>query len=79
MTVRFEEWRVKRRDTEEWMKHRELPEDLQERVRQFVQYKWQATRGVNEESILRSLPLDLRREIQRHLCIALVRRVSLWN
>ena len=59
------------------MKHRQLPEDLRERVRQFVQYKWQATRGVNEESILRSLPLDLRREIQRHLCIALVRRVSL--
>ncbi|KAJ0110551.1 hypothetical protein Patl1_02708 [Pistacia atlantica] len=78
MTVRFEEWRVKRRDTEEWMKHRQLPEDLRERVRQFVQYKWQATRGVNEESILRSLPLDLRREIQRHLCIALVRRVPFF-
>ncbi|EOY02348.1 hypothetical protein QUC31_018224 [Theobroma cacao] len=79
MTVRIEEWRVKRRDTEEWMRHRQLPENLQERVRRFVQYKWLATRGVDEESILQSLPLDLRREIQRHLCISLVRRVPFFS
>ncbi|XP_043703377.1 cyclic nucleotide-gated ion channel 18-like [Telopea speciosissima] len=79
MTVRLEEWRVKRRDTEEWMKHRQLPPDLQERVRRFVQFQWLATRGVDEESILRSLPLDLRREIQRHLCLALVRRVPFFS
>lgn len=59
------------------MGHRQLPPDLQERVRRFVQYKWIATRGVDEESILQDLPLDLRRQIQRHLCLALVRRVSL--
>ncbi|XP_073002652.1 cyclic nucleotide-gated ion channel 18-like [Typha latifolia] len=79
ITVRLEEWRVKRRDIEEWMRHRQLPEDLQERVRRFVQYKWLATRGVDEESILQSLPLDLRREIQRHLCLALVRRVPFFS
>ncbi|OVA03737.1 Cyclic nucleotide-binding domain [Macleaya cordata] len=79
MTVRLEEWRVKRRDTEEWMRHRQLPLDLQDRVRRFVQYKWLATRGVDEETILRSLPLDLRREIQRHLCLALVRRVPFFS
>lgn len=57
------------------MRHRQLPPDLQNRVHCFVQYKWLATRGVNEESILHSLPSDLRREIQRHLCLGLVRRV----
>ncbi|KAI3990978.1 hypothetical protein MKX01_026162 [Papaver californicum] len=76
MTVRVEEWRIKQRGTKEWMRHRQLPFELQERVRRFVQYKWLATRGVDEESILRSLPLDLRREIQRHLCLALVRRIK---
>ncbi|KAJ8553796.1 hypothetical protein K7X08_024474 [Anisodus acutangulus] len=79
MTARLEQWRVKRRDTEEWMRHRQLPEDLQDRVRRFVQYKWLATRGVEEEEILRSLPLDLRRQIQRHLCLALVRRVPFFS
>lgn len=77
MTVRLEEWRLKRRDTEEWMRHRQLPDDLKKRVRRFVQYKWLATRGVDEESILHSLPADLRRDIQRHLCLDLVRRVWL--
>ncbi|KAJ1420117.1 RmlC-like jelly roll fold [Sesbania bispinosa] len=46
ITVRLEEWRLKRRDTEEWMSHRQLPQHLRERVRRFVQYKWLATRGV---------------------------------
>lgn len=64
------------------MKHRQLPQDLRERVRRFVQYKWLATRGVAEESILRALPTDLRRDIQRHLCLDLLLRVSsrsLWT
>ncbi|KAL5544233.1 hypothetical protein UlMin_008017 [Ulmus minor] len=77
-SARLEEWRVRRRDTEEWMRHRQLPPELQERVRRFVQYKWIATRGVDEESILQDLPLDLRRQIQRHLCLALVRRVPFF-
>jgi cyclic nucleotide gated channel len=58
------------------MNHRQLPPELQERVRRFVQYKWLATRGVDEEAILKSLPIDLRRQIQRHLCLDIVRRVS---
>ncbi|WCJ42421.1 cyclic nucleotide-gated channel 17 [Euphorbia peplus] len=79
LTVRLEEWRLKRRDTEEWMRHRQLPEDLRQRVRSFVQYKWLATRGVNEESILFGLPADLRRDIKRHLCLDLVRRVPFFS
>ncbi|KAL2939775.1 Cyclic nucleotide-gated ion channel 17 [Bienertia sinuspersici] len=79
ITVRLEEWRLKRRDTEEWMGHRQLPEDLKQRVRRFVQYKWLATRGVDEEAILTSLPVDLRRDIQRHLCLDLVRRVPFFS
>uniref|UniRef100_A0A7N0V2M0 Cyclic nucleotide-binding domain-containing protein n=1 Tax=Kalanchoe fedtschenkoi TaxID=63787 RepID=A0A7N0V2M0_KALFE len=79
ITVRLEEWRLKRRDTEEWMRHRQLPHDLRERVRRFVQYKWLATRGVNEETILEALPTDIRRDIQRHLCLDLVRRVPFFS
>ncbi|KAI7746326.1 hypothetical protein M8C21_030577 [Ambrosia artemisiifolia] len=79
ITVRLEEWRLRRRDTESWMRHRQLPNDLQERVRKFVQYKWLATRGVDEESILLNLPSDLRRDIQRHLCLDLVRRVPFFS
>lgn len=58
------------------MHHRLLPPDLRERVRRYDQYKWLETRGVDEEAIVQSLPKDLRREIKRHLCLALVKRVN---
>jgi cyclic nucleotide gated channel len=79
LTVRLEEWRLKKRDTEEWMRHRQLPEELRNRVRRYEQYKWLATRGVDEEVLLQSLPTDLRRDIQRHLCLDLVRRVPFFS
>ncbi|TYK14285.1 putative cyclic nucleotide-gated ion channel 15 isoform X1 [Cucumis melo var. makuwa] len=78
-TVRLEEWRIRRTDTEQWMHHRQLPPELRQSVRRYDQYKWVATRGVDEEVLLRSLPLDLRRDIKRHLCLDLVRRVPLFD
>ncbi|KAH9310210.1 hypothetical protein KI387_038121, partial [Taxus chinensis] len=79
LTIRLEEMRIKRRDTEQWMHHRLLPEELRNRVRRYDQYKWLETRGVDEEHIVQSLPKDLRRDIKRHLCLGLVRRVPLFE
>nr|XP_043624656.1 probable cyclic nucleotide-gated ion channel 5 [Erigeron canadensis] len=79
LTIRLEEMRVKRRDSEQWMHHRLLPQDLRERVRRYDQYKWLETRGVDEESLVQSLPKDLRRDIKRHLCLSLVKRVPLFE
>ncbi|CAA7398845.1 unnamed protein product [Spirodela intermedia] len=78
-TAHLEEWRTKRTDTEQWMRHRQLPPELKQRVRRYDQYKWMATRGVNEESLLGGLPMDLRRDIKRHLCLDLVCRVPLFD
>ncbi|KAH6789666.1 cyclic nucleotide gated channel 8 [Perilla frutescens var. frutescens] len=78
LTVRLEEMRVKKRDSEQWMHHRVLPTELRERVRRYDQYKWMETRGVDEESLVQNLPKDLRRDIKRHLCLNLVRRVPLF-
>uniref|UniRef100_A0A8R7UWM6 Cyclic nucleotide-binding domain-containing protein n=2 Tax=Triticum urartu TaxID=4572 RepID=A0A8R7UWM6_TRIUA len=78
ITVREDEWRLKQRDTEEWMTYRQLPGELRERVRKFIQYKWLLTRGVDEEYIFQVLPEYLRREIRRHLCLDLVRRVPFF-
>ncbi|KAL7237520.1 hypothetical protein ACSBR2_003759 [Camellia fascicularis] len=79
LTIRLEEMRIKRRDSEQWMHHRLLPQDLRERVRRYDQYKWLETRGVDEHNIVQSLPKDLRRDIKRHLCLALVKRVPLFE
>ncbi|KAK4607075.1 hypothetical protein RGQ29_001052 [Quercus rubra] len=78
-TLRLEEWRIRRTDTEQWMHHRQLPPQLKQSIRQYDQYKWLATRGVDEEALLNGLPMDLRREIKRHLCLSLVRGVPLFN
>ncbi|XP_074566439.1 cyclic nucleotide-gated ion channel 1-like [Curcuma longa] len=78
-TVRIEEMRVKRQDAEQWMSHRLLPEHLRERIRRHEQYRWQETRGVDEEHLLQNLPKDLRRDIKRHLCLALLKRVPMFE
>ncbi|XP_071717658.1 probable cyclic nucleotide-gated ion channel 6 [Rutidosis leptorrhynchoides] len=79
LSIRLEEMRVKRHDSEQWMHHRLLPQDLRERVRRYDQYKWLETRGVDEENLVQSLPKDLRRDIKRHLCLSLVKRVPLFE
>ncbi|XP_057996185.1 protein CNGC15c isoform X2 [Hevea brasiliensis] len=78
-TVHLEEWRIRRTDTEQWMHHRQLPPELKQSVRKYDLYKWVATRGVDEEALLKGLPMDLRRDIKRHLCLDLVRRVPLFD
>ncbi|XP_052203984.1 cyclic nucleotide-gated ion channel 1 [Diospyros lotus] len=78
-TIRLEEMRVKRRDAEQWMSHRLLPDNLRERIRRYEQYRWQETRGVDEENLICNLPKDLRRDIKRHLCLALLMRVPMFE
>lgn len=79
ITVRVEEMRVKRRDAEQWMSHRMLPENLRDRIRRYEQYRWQETRGVLEHNLIQNLPKDLRRDIKRHLCWALLTRVPMFE
>ncbi|XP_059312481.1 cyclic nucleotide-gated ion channel 1-like isoform X1 [Lycium ferocissimum] len=79
MTVRVEEMRLKRQDAEHWMSHRKLPDNLRERVRRYEQYRWQETRGVDEDYLIVNLPKDLRRDIKRHLCWSLVKRVPMFD
>ncbi|XP_059629085.1 cyclic nucleotide-gated ion channel 1 [Cornus florida] len=78
-TTRLEEMRVKRRDAEQWMSHRLLPDNLRERIKRYEQYKWQETRGVDEDNLVRNLPKDLRRDIKRHLCLDLLMRVPMFE
>ncbi|XP_059315711.1 cyclic nucleotide-gated ion channel 1-like [Lycium ferocissimum] len=79
ITVRVEEMRLRRRDAEQWMSHRMLPHDLRKRIRRHEQYKWQETRGVEEDSLIQNLPSDLRKDVKRHLYSSLVKRVVIFE
>ncbi|KDP45796.1 hypothetical protein JCGZ_17403 [Jatropha curcas] len=61
------EMTLRRRDVEQWMSHRRLPQELRRKVLEAERYNWAATRGVNEEMLLENLPEDLQRDIRRHL------------
>ncbi|KAK4842881.1 hypothetical protein QYF36_001207 [Acer negundo] len=61
------EMSLRRRDVEQWMSHRRLPEELRRQVREAERYNWAATRGVNEGMLFENLPEDLQRDIRRHL------------
>lgn len=78
-TVRVEEMRIKRRDAEQWMCHRMLPDHMKQRIRRYEQYKWQENRGVEEEKLICNLPKDLRRDIRRHLCLDLLKKVPIFG
>uniref|UniRef100_A0A6N2KJ93 Cyclic nucleotide-binding domain-containing protein n=2 Tax=Salix viminalis TaxID=40686 RepID=A0A6N2KJ93_SALVM len=78
-TARLEEMRIKRRDTEQWMSHRLLPDNIRERIRRYEQFRWQETRDVDEEMLVQNLPRDLRRDIKRHLSLALLKRVPVFE
>lgn len=79
LSARLDEMRLQGRDTESWMKARKLDGGIRQRVRKHDRYTWEATSGVNEQRILDELPEDLQRDIKRHLCIDLVRKVGLGN
>ncbi|KAH7421668.1 hypothetical protein KP509_13G070300 [Ceratopteris richardii] len=79
ITLRLEEMRLKRHDMEQWMQHRQIYPELRSRIRKYEEYRWQETRGVNEEELVQLLPKDLRRDIKRHLCLDLVMKVPLFK
>ncbi|XP_023737453.1 probable cyclic nucleotide-gated ion channel 20, chloroplastic [Lactuca sativa] len=68
---------LRRRDVEEWMSHRRLPEMIRRKVRESERYHWAATRGVDEETLMENLPEDLQRDIRRHL-FKFVKKVKIF-
>uniref|UniRef100_A0A803MS26 Cyclic nucleotide-binding domain-containing protein n=1 Tax=Chenopodium quinoa TaxID=63459 RepID=A0A803MS26_CHEQI len=64
---RRSEMSLRRRDVEQWMSHRHLPQNLRRKIIEAERYNWAATRGVNEEMLMENLPEDVQREIRRHL------------
>ncbi|KAK9012595.1 hypothetical protein V6N11_040640 [Hibiscus sabdariffa] len=67
------------RDIEWWMKRRQLPSHLRQRVRHFECQKWVTLGGEDEMEIIKDLPEGLRRDIKRYLCLDLIKKVPLFH
>ncbi|KAK4280605.1 hypothetical protein QN277_012211 [Acacia crassicarpa] len=61
------EMSLRLRDVKQWMSHGHLPYDLRRRVIEAERHNWAATRGINVEMLLESLPDELQRDIRRYL------------
>lgn len=69
------------RDMEWWMKRRQLPSKLRQRVRHFERHRWSATGGEDddESELVKDFPEGLRRDIKRFLCLDLVKKVPFFQ
>lgn len=47
----------------QYMKYREVPQDLQRKVRSYIEYTWQIGRGSNNEDMFDQLPSTLRLQL----------------
>lgn len=75
---RVEEMRARRQDLGWWMSRRQIPAPLRASVGVYERQRWAATRGIDEEALIADLPEGLRRDLKRHLCLDLVKRVPLF-
>eukprot|EP00761_Pharyngomonas_kirbyi_P014756 gb/GECH01014786.1/.p1 GENE.gb/GECH01014786.1/~~gb/GECH01014786.1/.p1 ORF type:complete len:809 (+),score=184.27 gb/GECH01014786.1/:1-2427(+) len=63
----------------DYMKYRQLPNSIQDRVRLYYTYLWKSRKGLNEEEILRDLPSYLRMAVSMHLNKDIVEKVPLFQ
>ncbi|CAN1322543.1 Cyclic nucleotide-gated ion channel 2 [Linum perenne] len=67
------------RDMEWWMRRRQLPSRLRQRVRHYERQNWAAMGGEDEMELIKDLPEGLRRDIKRSLCLELIKKVPLFH
>ena len=67
---------LKHRDMVWWMKRRQLPHHLRQRVHRLERQRWAAMEGQDEMQLIKDFPDGLRRDIKRYLCIDLVKKVT---
>nr|XP_018472636.1 PREDICTED: probable cyclic nucleotide-gated ion channel 12 isoform X3 [Raphanus sativus] len=66
-TIRLDAMLEKKRDTETWMSNNNLPKHIRESIRKHDEDKWKSTRGIDHETILKSLPEDIRQQTELHI------------
>lgn len=64
-------------EMEWWMRRRQLPAQLRQRVRDFEHQKWATNGGDDEIKLVNDLPEGLRRDIKRFLCLDLIKKVTI--
>ncbi len=63
----------------QYLRHRNVPNDLKFRVKNYYDYMWERRRGLHEEVFLKDLPDSLKLDILYHLTHKLLDKVPLFK
>ncbi|XP_022714568.1 cyclic nucleotide-gated ion channel 1-like [Durio zibethinus] len=66
-TLKLEELRLRNREIEQWKSFKKLPYKLQRQIKQYQRYKWQESRGVDVENLLKNFPKEIIMNIKSEL------------
>ncbi|OMO50063.1 hypothetical protein COLO4_38241 [Corchorus olitorius] len=77
--MKLEELRLKTRQIEQWKPFKKLPNELQSQIKKYQKYKWQVSRGVDVENLLKNFPKEMIKKIKRELCLELLMKVKLFS
>ncbi|CAO2835494.1 unnamed protein product [Amaranthus hypochondriacus] len=76
---RENDMRERRQDIEQWMSREKLPNVIRGDIRRLEEFKWQKTRGFDEQSFFTTLPRELRFVIKQHQCSEFVKKVPMFT
>ncbi|KAH7852545.1 hypothetical protein Vadar_026147 [Vaccinium darrowii] len=80
VTARRRKMQLRYQEVQWWMRRRQLPVHLRKRVGHFERQRWATMGGVEDEmELIKDLPEGLRRDIKRHLCLDLIKKVPLFH
>jgi len=63
----------------QYLRHRNVPHELNTKVRNYYEYMWARRRGLKEDVFLNDLPEPLRLEVLMHITSELLERVPLFK
>lgn len=63
----------------QYLRSRDVPQDLNEKVRNYYEYLWAHHRGVKEDTLFDDLPTPFRLDILRHVTRELLEKVPLFR
>ncbi|KAL5255127.1 hypothetical protein ACHWQZ_G014532 [Mnemiopsis leidyi] len=73
------EFQAKVDDIKRYMVHHRVPDSLQKRVKKWFDYSWGRTHGVDESSLLETLPDKLRARIQIQIHLKTLKKVTIFE
>ena len=73
------QFRTKMEQVQTFMHYRDVPDELQESVKQYYDYLWNNRRGFDESAVLKDLPSSLKLQVALHLNRDIIEKVPMFK